>query len=184
MSRYFTFLLATFVVWPIGSGGCRHSTDPEANDPTDEARADQLVGAEAPETGVVALTARLEGEEQIAITLSNGTNEVVGFRRVLAVEQETSDGWVALEAIGDLWIREECVATDGVLFPEGQRDRCLELAATTQIEVPPWLGTFGDAQCACERCAHVPAARYRIVAETCSGERIESAPVAIRLDDE
>lgn len=160
---------------------CRRGSEQEPTTPGGESD-DQ--GSPAPATGQITITAELRDGDQLAITVANGTEGEVELLRGLAIEQLDGDEWVELEAVGEVWIRPSCAPIDDVLFPEGMGDQCFRIAALTQIEVMPWLGTFGDAQCACEQCAQVPAGRYRVVASGCEGERYASEAVAIRLRDE
>lgn len=159
---------------------CRRGSEQEATTPEGEV-ADE--GSPAPATGQVTVTAQLEDGDHLSITVANGTPGELELLRGLAIEQLDGDEWVELEAVGEVWIRPSCTPIDGVLFPEGMGTHCFRLPALTQIEVMPWLGTFGDAQCSCEQCAQVPAGQYRVVALGCEGERYESEAVAIRLRD-
>jgi len=188
MSRF--PMLSAFVLVACGlslAGACRRNADQEPTTPEESSdQGDGVAGEPAPATGQVEVTAELRPGDQVAITVANGTDGRIELVRALSIEQLDGDEWVELEAVGEVWVRTACSPVDGVLYPEGQGHQCFELPARTQLEVSPWLGTFGDAQCACEQCERVPAGRYRIVAHGCEGQRFESNPVAIRLreDDE
>lgn len=162
---------------------CRHATDGESETP-----ASRDPGHPAADGGEVVVEATVESNDRIAITLVNGTAGQVEVRRALRVEQDRGEGgqegWSALVAVGPLWIRESCAAMDGVLYPDGLADDCLTLERGRVVRAQPWLGTVGDAQCACEECAQVPAGRYRIVMVGCEGERYESQPFELGPSEE
>lgn len=134
------------------------------------------------ETGEATIQATLIKGAQISITILNGKNEPLELFRELQVEQEADDEWIALESVGELWIRGSC--SSETTESQAQGHQCLTIEPLTSYEVPPWLGTLGDAQCICERCVPVPAGRYRIVASGCHGQRYVSNAIPIRLREE
>jgi len=85
------------------------------------------------------------------------------------LERRGSNGWedVAL----DFGLRASC---------EQPVPECVSLVPGAELLPPKWLGTQGDAQCACERCTSVTG-ELRFVVETCAPEghtphRIEGEP--------
>ncbi len=159
------------------SCGCRRSSDPEAETPP--APPHPLASS-----GQVVVQARVAASDRIDIVVANGTKAPLEVRRNLRIEQERDEEWHVLEGVGPVWIRDDCDPIDGVLYPAGLAQQCLTLEAETVIEVQPWLGTVGDAQCACEECAPVPGGRYRVVLHDCHGGRFESEPFTLRQREE
>ncbi len=165
-----------------GALGCRRTTDPEPETPVNiDPR-----GTSHPlaQNGEVVVLAEVEADDRIAVTVVNGRNAPMEVRRALVIEQEREEEWFELMAVGAFWLRESCAAVDGVLYPEGMADDCVTLEANTGVEVQPWNGSVGDAQCACERCARVPAGRYRVVLQDCHGSRFESEPFGLGLRED
>ncbi len=85
------------------------------------------------------------------------------------LEQHGSNGWedVAL----DFGLRGSC---------EQPTPECVSLVPGAELLPPRWLGTRGDAQCACDRCTTVTG-ELRFVVETCAPEghaphQVESEP--------
>jgi hypothetical protein len=83
----------------------------------------------------------------------------------------------ALEVVRDgetaatLALRDDC---------EHDAPECRELLPGGALHPPPWLGTIGDAQCACDRCADAEPGSYAIVVTTCDGaHRLSSPPFAV-----
>ena len=166
-------LCLAFIAGAI-AGGCRRTTDPETETPVNidpRGSAHPLA-----ESGEVAVLAEAEADDSIAVTVVNGTNAPLEVRRALRIEQEREGEWHELMAVGAFWLRENCTAIDGVLYPETMAEDCVSVEANLGVEVRPWNGSVGDAQCICERCARVPAGRYRVVLRDCHGGRVESEP--------
>lgn len=162
---------------------CSRSADPEPEN--QDSASDQTQSTPAPATGRLDILATVGDGGSVTITIANGTDQAIELRRALAVEQlQADEQWMALLAVGDLWIRQGCDADGDVLFPDGMAEDCIRIEPLTQIEVQPWLGTIGDAQCACERCTQVPAGRYRIAAQGCDGQAHHSAIIPIRIREE
>ncbi|MCU0674758.1 MAG: hypothetical protein MUE69_18460 [Myxococcota bacterium] len=99
----------------------------------------------------------------------NVGDAVARLKGRVRLEQRGSNGWedVALE----LGLRASCEQA----IPE-----CVSLVPGAELLPPRWLGTRGDAQCACERCTAVTG-ELRFVVESCAPEghtphRIEGEP--------
>lgn len=99
----------------------------------------------------------------------NVGDTVARLKGRVRLEQRGSNGWedVALE----LGLRGSCEQA----IPE-----CVSLVPGAELLPPRWLGTRGDAQCACERCTSVTG-ELRFVVESCAPEghaphRIEGEP--------
>ncbi|MFO0553802.1 MAG: hypothetical protein U0271_35790 [Polyangiaceae bacterium] len=112
----------------------------------------------------------------IAIVVENGGGAPVGLRRHLDVERASAGGWSRVTEIGDIWLRESCADHNGVMFWEGGADECVELRPSQRYDSAPWMGTIGDAQCACEECGPAPHGRYRFVAHECDGATVLGEP--------
>jgi len=76
----------------------------------------------------------------------------------LLVEKRGDDGW---EAAAELSLRSDC---------QTEAPPCVELVPGAVLMPPKWLGTRGDAQCDCDRCARAGAGEYRLVALSCAPE--------------
>ena len=53
---------------------------------------------------------------------------------------------------------------------------CLDLVPGAELRPPSWLASVGRAQCNEVGAEHAPPGRYRFVAHTCDGARIDGAP--------
>lgn len=158
--------------------GCRHSSDPGPGAPD---RPPHPLAS----SGRIVVQATVVSLDQIDILVANGTKAPLEVRRNLRIEQLRDEEWFMLEGVGSIWIRDDCDPIEGVVYPTGMGVECMDLPAETVIEVEPWLGMVGDAQCACEACAPVPDGRYRVVLLDCHGGRTESEPFRlIHRDDE
>jgi len=96
---------------------------------------------------------------QVAIAIENRGTTTASVASAITLEAQRGDAWEALEGTA-LTTRADC---------QHQPVPCQELAPGAALQPPAWLGTIGDAQCACERCGAVPEGTYRFVARTCDG---------------
>jgi hypothetical protein len=105
----------------------------------------------------------------VAIAIENRSREVVHVASALTVERRTSGGaWERGPNVAGLALRDDC---------EHAPPECRALAPGAALFPPPWLGTWGDAQCVCTRCGAAEPGVYRFVATTCDGaHRIEGEP--------
>ena len=76
----------------------------------------------------------------------------------ITVQQQVGGSWQPVSTAG-LLLRERCTGT--------APDDCITLAADSSLEIVPWTGMLGDAQCRCTRCSAAPAGRYRFVVRSC-----------------
>lgn len=84
----------------------------------------------------------------------------------LVVQRREGTEWEDVSANVDL--RFDC---------RSEAPECATLAPGAVLMPPAWLGTLGDAQCICTRCANAPAGTYRFVAQSCGGDhRVEGEP--------
>jgi hypothetical protein len=164
------------------SGGCGGA--PVANDSTDTTRGESSGSTTSPGTASEAVASssgssaprdaspppRLEIVLQDDVLhVRNVGDAVARLKGRVRLEQRGSNGWedVALE----LGLRASCEQA----IPE-----CVSLVPGAELLPPRWLGTRGDAQCACERCTAVTG-ELRFVVESCAPEghtphRIEGEP--------
>lgn len=110
----------------------------------------------APVLRIVGAVGRYDRE--VAIQLENHGSEAAEVRGRLTLQRREGDRWVDASTRIDL--RYSC---------DDQAPECVTLAPGAVYIPPPWLGTEGDAQCVCTRCAPAPAGTYRFVATTCRG---------------
>lgn len=77
----------------------------------------------------------------------------------LSLERRRGEDWSPVDGAA-LALRYDCASA----APE-----CVTLAPGAVFIPPAWLGTIGDAQCACERCVPAEEGTYRFVARSCAG---------------
>lgn len=111
------------------------------------------------------------GGGQVTIDVENRGTELARLAPAIAVERERGDGsFEAVDGIASLTLRPDC---------RTEPPACVELAPGAVLHPPEWLGTHGDAQCICTRCAPVEAGTYRFVLTTCDGaHRLEGVSFA------
>lgn len=144
-----------------GSSEVTPSESPnEATSPPPEAPPDP---SPAPELHV-----ELDGEDVLRVR--NVGNALVRVRSAVKLERREGSTW--REQSASFSLRASC---------DERAADCVALAPGAELLPPKWLGTIGDAQCACERC--VPArGEVRFVIETCAPDghvphRVASAAV-------
>jgi hypothetical protein len=98
----------------------------------------------------------------VGLRVANTGGTTLSVDSTLALEHESGGRFVPLEGMGRVTLRGSCASA---------APRCVTLAPGAEIFPPDWLGTTGDAQCACEACAPAPAGRYRFVARSCDGAK-------------
>lgn len=118
---------------------------------------------------------RVTGEQarhgrEVTVRIENrGAQARIGGRLVL---QRERDGTWATENGAQLDLRFSC---------RDEAPDCLTLAPGAVYIPPPWLGTIGDSQCICTRCAPAPTGTYRFVVTSCGGAHvIEGEPFELR----
>ncbi len=118
-----------------------------------DATLDVRVRGEAAEGGAVMVVVEVHGG-------------VARLAKTIRVEREVDGRFEPLGSVAGLELRADCQTP----APE-----CVEIVAGAELRPPPWLGTLGDAQCICTRCAPAPAGTYRFVLTSCDGrQRVES----------
>ena len=138
---------------PEGEGRARDPSDPGTPTVTETTTAG--------EGGGVALHGD-PGSGQIALRLANTGAARVALAAAVEVEQERDGQWAGVPGVGTITLRPSC---------EAQAPACTTLAPGAELFPPAWLGTTGDSQCACDRCAPVAHGRYRFVVHSCDGAR-------------
>lgn len=109
----------------------------------------------------------------VAVRIENRGTAAAELARGLSV-QRRAEGVAWSEVGASLDLRYSC---------EDEAPECVTLAPGAAYLPPPWLGTLGDAQCACERCAAAEAGTYRFVVRSCNGAHVlEGEPFELRPD--
>jgi hypothetical protein len=98
----------------------------------------------------------------VGLRVANTGSTTLSIDSALAIEHESGGRFAPLEGMGRVTLRGSCTAA---------APRCVTLAPGAEIFPPDWLGTTGDAQCACEECGPAPAGRYRFIAKSCDGAK-------------
>ncbi|NOY91381.1 MAG: hypothetical protein GXP55_09230 [Deltaproteobacteria bacterium] len=142
----------------VATGGTNTTTEPS-----------EVADVEPPAPADAPLDIRVRGElaEGGAVTavveVHGGTARLA---RTIGVEREVDGRFEPVGSVAGLELRADCQTP----APE-----CVEIVVGAELRPPPWLGTLGDAQCICTRCAPAPAGTYRFVLTSCDGrQRVES----------
>lgn len=98
----------------------------------------------------------------VGLRIANTGSTTLSVDAALVIERDVGGRFAPLEGLGRVTLRSSC---------EAPAPRCVTLAPGAEIFPPDWLGTTGDAQCACEECGPAPAGRYRVVAKSCDGAK-------------
>ena len=138
---------------PAGEGSARGPSDPAT-----PALAQTTVAGEG---GGLALHGDPDGH-LVALRLANTGTEPLELAAQVAIEREEAGRWAPVEDVGRVTVRPSC---------EVEAPPCTTLAPGVELFPPSWLGTVGDAQCACEPCTPVGPGRYRFVVSSCDGAR-------------
>jgi hypothetical protein len=169
-------LATIYVVALTGCEGCGGPDDPRVETERASGNEESSGGEDGVSPGRSGpSTLRILGEQQapreITITVENRGTEPVRLAPKIEVESASDDGSFApVDAMGNITVRASCDDT----APE-----CVTLVAGAVLFPPPWFGTVGHAQCACERCVPVESGRYRFVVHTCDGGRIDGEPFTL-----
>lgn len=163
-------LSIAFALSLLGCGGGCGSSDAPRETPTAPGRPEPTTGetsgtTEQPEPEVIKARLRAARDhDRFAPILENRSEGRVHIARDLHVERETGGQFSALAGSSDFTFRSTCGDTPA---------ECIELVTGAALEPLPWNGKLGSAQCGCESCPFAPTGRYRFVATTCEGSRIE-----------
>lgn len=153
------------------SGGCSGPSEPPS--PTSTATQRTEASGSETEPGSVPHAAvdpgpppslRVTGEpdrydRQVAIHVENHGADAAEVRSRLELQRRNGERWEEVSA-ARIELRFSC---------EDEAAECVTLAPGAVYIPPAWLGTQGDAQCTCTRCAPAPAGTYRFVATSCNG---------------
>lgn len=109
----------------------------------------------------------------VPLRVTNQSGYTVQLRRAITVERWTGKGWKPLApAAAGLLLRADCKPdAAGVITPDKLASGCVAIGPRATFRSQPWLGTHGDAQCACERCAKVAPGTYRYSGSLCPGAK-------------
>jgi len=98
----------------------------------------------------------------VRVRLANTGTAPVMLAAAMSVEREQGGSWSPVAGLGSITVRPSC---------EVAAPACTTLAPGAELFPPDWLGTTGDAQCACEACVPVEHGSYRFVVSSCDGAR-------------
>lgn len=98
----------------------------------------------------------------VRVRVANTGTAPLELAAEMSVEREQSGSWSPVVGLGSITVRPSC---------EVEARACTTLAPGAELFPPDWLGTSGDAQCACEACVPVEHGRYRFVVSSCDGAR-------------
>ncbi len=122
----------------------------------------------APTLSIVGAPEAIGDAVAISITNRGAGPAELGTRVAIEVER---NGTFAAAQPSLVTLRYDCAQ---------EAPACVTLAPGAELIPPPWLGTWGDMQCRCLRCAPVEAGTYRFVVTTCDGaHRIEGTPFTL-----
>lgn len=138
---------------PAGEGNARGPSDPAV-----PALTQAIVAGEG---GGLALHGDPRGRF-VGLRLANTGTAPLELAAPIAIEREQGGSWSPVEGIGRVTVRPSC---------EVEAPDCTTLAPGAELFPPDWLGTRGDAQCACEHCVPVEHGRYRFIVSSCDGAR-------------
>jgi hypothetical protein len=118
----------------------------------------------------------------VPISVLNQGSQPIRLQRRLRVERLERGMWRPLANVGDLYLRSDCRPDkNGVLTREGFAAECITVEKQSTLQFQPWLGTYGDAQCICEKCVEVGPGTYRYVARFCASDaELIGRPFVIR----
>lgn len=163
-------LSTSLAVFACAGGQAEHSSERERASDERQARSSSETSSTESETPtprapagpppVLAVRAERTRDRTFAPVVQNRGRELARISSRLVLEREGEDAFEAVPSV-DLSLRWDCATA----APE-----CVELAPGAELRPPAWLGTLGDAQCDCERCADAPAGTYRFVVTTCDGD--------------
>ncbi|MCC6751575.1 MAG: hypothetical protein IT371_28245 [Deltaproteobacteria bacterium] len=127
---------------------------------------------------LLAPPAPLKAGSSVPLVVQNDIGLPKRVRRGVTVERWTGRGWVPLSPPVALYLRPDCKPDpkSKVLVPTDLGEQCLVVPPRGRFASQPWLGTLGDAQCACERCVPAPAGLYRFRGRACDGPEVLLSP--------
>lgn len=170
MARWTLVALLCVAVAGCG-GGCSGSSSEESATSSGASQRTEASGGEADETArtepradpgprpEVRVTAEVDPHARHVTPRVENHGPEARLDRGLTLERRQGREWSAVDAV-DLALRFSC---------EDEAAECVTLAPGAVFIPPPWLGTLGDAQCACEGCEDAEPGTYRFVARSCGG---------------
>ncbi|MGF1469238.1 MAG: hypothetical protein ACFCGT_24210 [Sandaracinaceae bacterium] len=121
---------------------------------------------------VLKVAADVDRDGRVALRVENRGAALATLQTALVLEEQAAEGWTARDDVR-LALLDRC--------GESPVPPCRRLAPGGVWLPPPWLGTVGASQCACEGCAPVDGGTYRVVVLSCGGaHRLEGEPVEVR----
>jgi hypothetical protein len=172
-----TFIVASCVAGC--GGGCSGAGDDPGSSSGPRARHTEASGDEAPREEapvdhgpppVVRIAVEVDPHGRSgSVRVENRGTERAEIAPELVLERRSGSAWE--NAGASIELRDSC---------EVAAERCITLAPGAVFLPPEWLGTIGDAQCACERCVPAETGTYRFRAQSCGGHAIEGEPFEVR----
>lgn len=164
-------------LWAAGcGGGCSGGTGGASDDVVEseprEASGGERAEPEPPVDPGPPPVLRVSGEPDahdgtVVMRIENRGTEAAEIAGAVVLQRQRGESFEDVEGVS-LDLRFSC----GEAAPE-----CVTLAPGAVYLPPPWLGTEGDAQCDCERCATAEPGTYRLVVQSCNrGHTIEGDP--------
>jgi hypothetical protein len=141
------------------------SAQPSSSDPATPALEPEVVAGE--HGGLRLEASPTESGRAVRLRVANTSRQPVALGAEVVVEVLRGDAFVPVDEMGALTLRPSCETT---------APPCTTLVPGAELFPPDWLGTFGDAQCACEECWPAPAGTYRIAVTSCDGRRRYLSP--------
>lgn len=171
----------SFLFFAGCSGGCGGGAPSTARTHDPDRSPEGASGSSAPHTAAAGATPSavdpapppelsVELVEGDVLRVRNVGDHAVSLRGAVKLETRRGEAWA--DAPLAFSLRASC---------DTPAPTCVDLAPGGELLPPAWLGTQGDAQCACERCVQVEG-EVRFVVESCAPEghaphRVESAPL-------
>ncbi len=150
-------------------GGCGGSGEPLDDDPPAEVTGGETSGGREAEPEEIvdpgpAPTLRVVGEPDphsraVAIRIENRGETATELAGAVGLQRQSGETFADVESV-HLDLRYSC---------EDEAAECVTLAPGATYLPPEWLGTVGDAQCICTRCAPAEPGTYRFVVRSCNG---------------
>lgn len=154
-----------------GEGCAGTSTPTAAPDPEPEAQPETEPPPDPGPPPVLGLSVEAGRDGEVTLRIQNRGAEPAALSSTVAVERQEGDSWVAVEDV-QLDLRFAC---------DQEAPQCIRLVPGAEWIPPPWLGTTGASQCACEDCGDVPTGTYRLVVASCSGAHPTAASPSVSL---
>lgn len=110
--------------------------------------------------------------KEVPITVINNSDKDITVERKIKIEVQKGDKWELTDIDGVL-LRKDCESdSKGIVTSKKLYEGSLIIKSKETFNGAPWLGMFGDAQCACEKCVPVEPGIYRYKARLKDGAYI------------